>query len=327
MRKKLFIIFTLVFAILLIPNIVSAAELPLETPKLVCDPDNIGTNYVLFSGHCDKVPYDYMVAEISTSPNYSNPRVIKNKFSYDASNNLHYDVRNLAKNRKYYIRVKVVRGNESSGYGYLNIHTPKDVRYSHPAVRPLISKMKKNRKFTYRMKGCYNEIDVRSKFLSPLYEDYPQYSGRYDVQFKTTENYTDLKFIPNKKDIKKCKKLTKVIDSIARGANKKKGTKAKVKYINDRMCKICSYTSGARGHDDYTAYGCLVKHRAVCMGYAHAFRAIAVQCKIPVTYEGSSKINHVWNKVKIGGKWRHVDVTWNDGAKTSRYLLTKSHEH
>ena len=303
------------------------AEAPLETPKLFFDPDNVGVDYFRFSGHCSEVPYDCMVAEISTKSDYSNPIVLTKKFSYSASNNLHYYPTNLQKNTRYYVRVKVVRGNESSGYSYLTVHTTRDVKYTKTLAQPLIEKMKKNRPFTYWMEGCYSGNDIRSRFLKPLYEDYPQYAGRYDMDLTVTDNCAALKYTPIPKEVKKCKKLTKVINSIVKGANKKKGRKAKVKYINKRICRIAEYTRGARCSDDYTAYGCLVKHRAVCMGYAHAFRAVAVQCNIPVKYDDSVRLDHVWNMVKIKGKWLHVDVTWNDYTDSSRYLLKKSHKH
>ena len=92
--------------------------------------------------------------------------------------------------------------------------------------------------------------------------------------------------------------------------------------VNDQLCKICSYGS-TRNSKAYTAYGCLVKHKAVCSGYTDAFAAIMTELGIKNDYGHSP--NHVWNKVKIGKKWYHVDVTWNDTTHSGRYLLKKSH--
>jgi len=36
--------------------------------------------------------------------------------------------------------------------------------------------------------------------------------------------------------------------------------------------------------------------------------------------------NHIWNKVKVGKKWLHVDVTWNDCTHSTKYLLKSSHK-
>jgi len=103
--------------------------------------------------------------------------------------------------------------------------------------------------------------------------------------------------------------------------------------VNNSLCDICSYdyrsfygkynTDSGNHPDAGTAYGCLVRHKAVCEGYAEAFRLIMDRLKIPNKLASSK--DHTWNKVKLGGKWYHVDVTWNDGTNRSKYLLTKKH--
>lgn len=61
---------------------------------------------------------------------------------------------------------------------------------------------------------------------------------------------------------------------------------------------------------DYTAEGILVNHTGVCEGYAKAYQALMVMLGIPtITVTGD---NHMWNMVKLGGNWYHVDVTWDD---------------
>ena len=74
------------------------------------------------------------------------------------------------------------------------------------------------------------------------------------------------------------------------------------------------YQTGSIPHVSHTAKGALIKKVAVCDGYAHAFQMIMKKLKIPCKFVvGSSQgIGHGWNMVKIGGKWYHVDVTFDD---------------
>ncbi|GHV40594.1 hypothetical protein FACS189490_06000 [Clostridia bacterium] len=63
-------------------------------------------------------------------------------------------------------------------------------------------------------------------------------------------------------------------------------------------------------NNEHTAYGAIIEGRAVCDGFSKAFKAfmdkLGIECEI--TY-GSS---HSWNKVKIGGVWYEVDLTFDN---------------
>lgn len=66
------------------------------------------------------------------------------------------------------------------------------------------------------------------------------------------------------------------------------------------------------GYSDpaYYAQGTILNGKAVCAGYASAFRLLmelaCVPCKMAMNDD------HDWNLVQIDGKWYHVDVTWDD---------------
>ena len=93
--------------------------------------------------------------------------------------------------------------------------------------------------------------------------------------------------------------------------------KKKMQVIHDYLVKNCVYDKGAPiiGYDDaYTAYGCLVKKKAVCQGYAAAFNLLAQKagiCSIAVAGEAGDGL-HAWNYVKNGSTFRYIDVTWDD---------------
>ena len=77
--------------------------------------------------------------------------------------------------------------------------------------------------------------------------------------------------------------------------------------------------SGKGGSDSYEAYGAMVKHCAVCDGYAKTFEILGKACGLnvckingTVDNRGKGPENHAWNMILLDGSWYHVDVTWDD---------------
>lgn len=114
----------------------------------------------------------------------------------------------------------------------------------------------------------------------------------------------------------------KKMNKIARKC-KVSGSKAKkVKKIHNWIIKRTKYNSKASNTQRYNAYGALVNKKAVCMGYAMAFKMIAnnngIDCQVVMNMDGT----HAWNVVKIGNKWYNVDATHDDmGKKASTKKL------
>lgn len=77
--------------------------------------------------------------------------------------------------------------------------------------------------------------------------------------------------------------------------------------------------------ESYTPYGVLVKGTGVCSGYARAAALLLSKAGIEnLLQDGYANIYgaHEWNKVKIDGKWYHLDITFDDpvpdrGSKVS----------
>lgn len=93
--------------------------------------------------------------------------------------------------------------------------------------------------------------------------------------------------------------------------------KQKLKAIHDYLVKNCVYDESElkSGYDDaYTAYGCLVKKKAVCQGYAAAFNLMAQEVGIStiVVAGDAGGGSHAWNYVKNGSSYRYIDATWDD---------------
>ncbi len=59
-------------------------------------------------------------------------------------------------------------------------------------------------------------------------------------------------------------------------------------------------------------YSLMVNGRGKCFGYSEVYSYLLAQVGINSEIVESYSMNHQWNKVKIGGNYYHVDVTWDD---------------
>lgn len=95
----------------------------------------------------------------------------------------------------------------------------------------------------------------------------------------------------------------------------------KVKAVHDYIVQNTVYDSDNVKKNtipdyDFQAEGVLFHGKAVCQGYAYAFQLFMKQLNIPsklVTgIDLKTGVGHAWNMVSLGGKWYHVDTTWDD---------------
>lgn len=279
--------------------------------------------------------YDYAEIVYANNPKFKNWKAVK----VTGNKTKHVQLKNLKPNTTYYARAKYVKkvGKKvyKSEYVPLTMRTtgnPPWPTYASATTRSLVAQLKKNRNFTFKFPQPLSFQDA-SQYETDIARNFPQYM-KYDYSFcvnKNCDKIIGLKFTYNKRNAVRANQMKSKIDSITRYARKKGSYWKQVEYVNWRMKKMCSYDWSAyyssdygRYADSYDAYGCLVKGKAVCSGYADAFNAIMVELNIPSKIVMSS--DHAWNKVKIGNRWYHVDVTWNDCLNNNEYLLSKTHE-
>ncbi len=95
----------------------------------------------------------------------------------------------------------------------------------------------------------------------------------------------------------------------------------KALVVHDYLAQNCEYdydrlNSGQLPEISHTAYGALVNRMAVCDGYGDAYLYIMKnKLGIPCELVASEVMAHAWNMIEIGGKWYHVDVTWDDPVR------------
>lgn len=88
-------------------------------------------------------------------------------------------------------------------------------------------------------------------------------------------------------------------------------------------CWICSHLSYKVNEKDY--YDAFLAGEGKCYAYARMFGKMCEICDIQEQKVMNSSGTHMWNKVKFGSTWYHVDVCWCDtGGDIGEYLLSKN---
>lgn len=91
-----------------------------------------------------------------------------------------------------------------------------------------------------------------------------------------------------------------------------------LKIVHDYLVESIEYDVDA-GKNVYNIYGALVNKKAVCEGYARAYKLILddlgipciIACGTATNSEGDTE-SHAWNYVQVDGNWYAIDVTWDD---------------
>ncbi|MBQ7654489.1 MAG: hypothetical protein IJS17_05395 [Clostridia bacterium] len=97
-------------------------------------------------------------------------------------------------------------------------------------------------------------------------------------------------------------------------------------FLHDTLLKTCSYSDDISSKTS-TPYACLVEKSASCEGYAKAMKRLLEKCSIEcilaigkVVNEQGADEGHMWDIVKINGKYYHLDPTWDDNNNDNSRL-------
>jgi transglutaminase-like putative cysteine protease len=92
----------------------------------------------------------------------------------------------------------------------------------------------------------------------------------------------------------------------------------KMRYIHDEIVDNTNYETQKKGHTA-NIYGCIVNKRAICEGYARAFKYYMDKLDIPCVLVSGDAVDekgnterHAWNYVYINNNWYAIDTTWDD---------------
>ena len=133
-----------------------------------------------------------------------------------------------------------------------------------------------------------------------------------------------IKSLSTKKQQREYKKVLSWYATGKKQIKGKKGVKTKVKTLATYLMANCSYDR--EEHDwSYSERGVILHKKAVCSGYSRTFAKLCAFCGIKCDIVENKAGTHAWNLVKVGKKWYHYDVTWNDCAGSeSKYSFMGS---
>lgn len=93
----------------------------------------------------------------------------------------------------------------------------------------------------------------------------------------------------------------------------------KIAKVHNWLIYFVNYEESTNSKDQYTIYGALKNGKAVCEGYARAFKYFMDGIGVPCVLASGTAQNsqgetesHAWNYVQIDNKWYATDVTWDD---------------
>lgn len=179
-----------------------------------------------------------------------------------------------------------------------------------------------------------------AKTINITYLGYDYYNGSY-FNYSEIKNNTitmSCNTAHTKKAVKRFNKaVKKAIKQINKYAGKNPGRAKIVKSINKWICENTKYdkkhgNSNAKKYEYlHNAYGVFVKKKAVCDGYAAAFKVLCDYYNIPCMKnmgyaydDNGNKGTHAWNLVRVKKRWYIVDSTWNDTNNSTKWLLCGS---
>lgn len=96
--------------------------------------------------------------------------------------------------------------------------------------------------------------------------------------------------------------------------------------IYDYLTTTITYDKSAPNNQ--SSYGALIDKRCVCAGFAHGYHRLGTACGLEVRF--LYKPNHVFNLVKISGKWYTVDATakqYKTASTTAVYYMPVTPEN
>lgn len=123
-------------------------------------------------------------------------------------------------------------------------------------------------------------------------------------------------------------------NQVLNNAKNYSSTYEKVKYIHDYIIENTEYNQQTDVNNS-DIYGCLIKKRVVCEGYAKTFKYLLDHLGIPcimvcgngIGDDGNSEF-HAWNYVMMDdGYWYAVDSTWDDPIIIGNGTISDSIKH
>ncbi len=171
----------------------------------------------------------------------------------------------------------------------------------------------------------YKKSDISIAYMA-LTSDYPDIfwlDGKYTIlAYKegdtVLEYYVTLSYDRSyEQAVRESVELKEKVNEIVAQVKNKNVLEAE-KFFHDYLCDNVEYNL-ENDDNNYTAFGALIKGKAVCEGYSRAMlllcKSVGINCTlVRGTADNGEEADqpHMWNVIEIYGKWYQVDVTWDD---------------
>lgn len=141
------------------------------------------------------------------------------------------------------------------------------------------------------------------------------YASNYSTNIQIDDEERVISFSPvylysRNRSVRMQKEIDKYIDDLKYGIDRNWSDAEKVLYVHDQLAERIEYYRGGDVYKGRNIYEAMIGESAVCVGYALSFQYIMDVLDIPCICITSE--SHIWNMVKIGESWYHVDLTWDD---------------
>lgn len=171
------------------------------------------------------------------------------------------------------------------------------------------------------------ELDYLVLYMSYKYK-YGILRNHSTIRYRYTGNIVkELYFqIDNPKqienEIQACEKTIDLINTETEGMS----IMEKMAFFNAHLVNNCNYYCGDNLKECFGASNALLNGQVLCNGYSSAFyflcKEAGIYCEYVFGEAGSNNDYHVWNKVKVNGTTKYIDVTWNDSVSPkNRFFL------
>lgn len=117
----------------------------------------------------------------------------------------------------------------------------------------------------------------------------------------------------------KSNELKSAVDKITAQSGNDSSDYGKEKFFHDYICKNTVYDLSTYDKFGDTAYSVLIDGKAICEGYARAFKMLLDSAGIysylvvgKTENDDGKTEGHMWNVVSVDGELYHVDLTWDD---------------
>lgn len=161
---------------------------------------------------------------------------------------------------------------------------------------------------------------VRTSILYPLYLDgYDEKAYKESIDYAMSKMQLSKMDVAGDVELSTRNKLLAIHDYLTDNCyysniNKTPALDAEGKPVTDENGNQLYYTFYE--DSDFTPFGTLVEGDSVCQGYALAFKLFCDRLGIECGYAVTS--DHIWNVVRLGDYYYHIDVTWDDPVQYLR---------